>query len=413
MNKKNILIGISGGIAAYKIIDLIKLLQKEKINVSVVLTHSASKLVDIQKLERLIKKKAYVELFENKINHKAILKSRSINHINLADNNDLFIIAPATANIIGKLANGIADDYLTTIALAFTKPLLICPSMNVHMWNNPVLRENIDKLKRFGHHIIEPTEGELACGYVGQGRLEDVNIIKEEIINRLYDSTILKDKRIIVTAGGTSEPIDSVRSITNKSSGKMGVAIAESCALKGAEVILLRAKSSVKPRFIIKEEIFETTSDLRKLVKKYAEEADIFFHVAAVSDFTVEEKISGKVSSKNGLKLNLIPTEKIYDEIKKINKNLYLILFKAGYDLNDSEILKIVDEKIEQANADAIVANDISRSDRGFEADKNEVTVVLRNGLYKKFTLKNKRDIAHQLIYYLIKDMEQISSPTK
>lgn len=401
--------GISGGIAAYKILDLIRLLQEEEINVSVVLTRSASHLVDKKILEILTENKVFDELFEKNFNYKTILRNRSVDHISLADNTDLFVIAPATANVIAKLANGIADDYLTTTALAVTKPLLVCPSMNVNMWNNPIVAENVDRLRFFGHHIIEPTEGELACGYIGQGRLEDIEIIRDEITKRINEIKILKGKRIVVTAGGTSEPIDSVRSITNKSTGKMGIAIAQTCFLKGASVTLLRSKQTIKPRFIMKEETFDTTKDLYNLVKKYAANADIFFHVAAVSDFEVARKFTGKISSKQNLKLTLKPTMKISNEIKKINPNLYLVLFKAEHNLTEEKLLKAAKQKMREARADVVVANDISKPDRGFGADTNKISVVLKNGAYKRFPLARKEDVAEQLVNYLFKSMKQTS----
>src|SRR3989344_59367 len=412
--KQRILIGISSCIAAYKVIDLIKLLLQKDIAVSVVLTRNASQMLDVSKLKKLVSSNIYSELFTSDFDYKTVLQERSVEHINVADNTDLMVIAPATANIIAKLAHGIADDYLTTAALAVTKPLLICPSMNVNMWNNPVVQDNIEKLRSFGHHIIEPTEGELACGYVGKGRLEDIDVIKQEILNRLNQIALLKGKRIIITAGGTTEPIDNVRFITNKSSGKMGIALAEQCFLKGASVTLLRAKSAVKPRFLMKEELFETTRDLYTLVKKHAPKADIIFHVAAVSDFTVANQLHGKISSKQTLNLTLSPTIKISNEIKKMNPNTLLVLFKAEYGLDEVELLDSAKVKLQDANADIVVANDVSKENQGFGSDFNQASLLTKTGKYKKFALQSKKTLAEEVIQFMIEEFQNVlSTPSK
>src|SRR3989338_2246341 len=224
------------------------------------------------------------------------------------------VIAPATANIIGKLAHGIADDYLTTTALAVTAPIIICPSMNVNMWSNPLVQENLTKLKSVGYQVIEPKQGMLACGYEGAGRLEDVKIIKSEVLKQINRTNSLKGKKIIITAGGTMEKIDEVRFITNRSSGKMGVALAEECYLRGANVLLLRAKNSIYPRYLIKEKIFNTAEELLQLIKVNIGGVDLFFQTAAISDFKVDRSFKGKLSSDQSINLKLIPQIKIVDE---------------------------------------------------------------------------------------------------
>jgi len=260
--KKNILIGVTSGIAAYKVLELIKLLKNEGYEIFVIMTKGATKMVSLQDFERASGNKVYVNLFEKNFDYRKVLDKRKVEHIELADKADVMVIAPATANIIGKLAYGIADDFLTTTALAMTTPIIICPSMNVNMWGNPIVQENLAKLKSVGYQIIEPSSGMLACGYEGVGRLENVEIINKEINKLLERNDSLKNKKIIVTAGGTTEKIDEVRFITNRSSGKMGVALAEECYLRGADVLLLRAKNSVSPRYLIKEKIFENLKDV-------------------------------------------------------------------------------------------------------------------------------------------------------
>jgi len=203
--KKNILVGVTGGVAAYKALDLIKLLKSEGCGVFVIMTKGATEMISKKDFEKASGNKVYINLFENNFNYKEVLKNRKVEHIKLADKCDVMVIAPATANIIGKLANGIADDFLTTTALAVTAPIIICPSMNVNMWNNPIVQENLNKLKSVGYQIINPTVGLLACGYEGVGRLEKTETINEEIIKLLKRNNSLKGKKVMITSGGTIE----------------------------------------------------------------------------------------------------------------------------------------------------------------------------------------------------------------
>ena len=399
--KRTVLLGVTSGIAAYKTLDLIKKLREENIDVFVIMTDHAAKMVDSKEFEKASGNEVSIDLFKKDFDYKNILKERKVDHIDLADKADVMIIAPATANIIAKLAHGIAEDFLTTTTLAVTAPIIICPSMNVNMWNNPVVRENVNKLKAFGYHTINPTSGMLACGYEGEGRLADIEDIKSEILTHLTYAKSLSGKKIIVTAGGTIERIDDVRVITNRSSGKMGVALAEECYLRGADVLLLRTKNSVKPRYLIKEETFSTTDDLFDLTKKHVPEYDILYHNAAVSDFIVENKFSGKISSEDNINLILKPQIKILHQIKSLNPNIKLIGFKAVHDSEEKEMIKIAQQKLEESGSDVIIVNDIGKKDRGFEVDTNEVYIVLKNGKTKHLPLASKKQIAKQIVDYL------------
>jgi phosphopantothenoylcysteine decarboxylase/phosphopantothenate--cysteine ligase len=401
--KKVVLLGVTSGIAAYKTLDLVKKLREEDIDVFVIMTDHAAKMVNPKEFEEASGHKVSIDLFEENFDYKNILKERKVDHIDLADRADVMIIAPATANIIGKLANGIAEDFLTTTTLAVTAPIIICPSMNVNMWNNPVVVGNVKKLKTLGYQIIKPTSGMLACGYEGEGRLENILNIKQEIITRLNSTQSLAGKKIIITAGGTIEKIDDVRYIANRASGKMGAAIAEECFMHGAEMLLLRAKNSVKPRYLIKEELFTTADELYELVKKYAPDYDYFYHTAAVSDFTVE-KHSGKLSSDQSITLSLKPQIKILDQIKKLNSKIKLIAFKAESNLAEKELIETALKRMKESNSDAIVANDVGKSDRGFEADNNEVYIILRNGDVKHVPLASKKEVAKSIVDYLHND---------
>lgn len=406
---KTVVIGITGSIAAFKTLDLVKNLKEEGVEVFVVMTKQAAKIVKPSELEKISGNKVYFELFEKGFDPKNVLKERKVDHIEIAEKADVFVVVPATANIIAKIANGMADDFLTTSLLATKAPVIICPAMNVNMWHNPIVEENVGKLKRLGYQIIEPAEGMLACGVEGKGKLADIDVIKEEILSQLKRRDSLKEKKIIVTSGGTSEKIDEVRYITNRSSGKMGAAIAEECFARGAEVVILRAQNSVKPRYPIQEELFVTTEDLYDLVKKNILNADVIFHVAAVSDFKTEKPASGKISSDKSVNLALVPQIKISDQIKKLNPDIKLIVFKAEYGLTEKELIGAAEKKLQESNADAIIANDVSRKDSGFEADFNEVFIVSRPRLNRggqevhKVAFASKREIAKEVINYLLK----------
>src|SRR3990167_2500376 len=250
LKNKHIVIGITGSIAAYKVIGLVEKLRELSANVHVIMTHNAAKLVDKSEFEKASRTPVHTDLFFPNVDYKKYLKkNKPINHISLADIANLFLICPATANIIGKIANGVADDLLSTSIMATNAPVLICPAMNVKMWKNPIMQENVKKLKNLNYEFVNPEYGELACGYKGVGRLANLDKIIDRIKIIIERRSNLKGKKIIVTAGATSEEIDPVRVITNKSSGKMGVYIAEEAFLRGADVTLIRGTNSVEPQY--------------------------------------------------------------------------------------------------------------------------------------------------------------------
>jgi len=399
--KKTIIVGVTSGIAAYKTLDLVETLKKDGAEVFVVMTKSATLMVPSSKFKKASGNKVYSKLFEKGFNYTDILKIRRVDHIDLADKADIVVIAPATANIIAKIAHGIADDFLTTTLLAVDCPVIICPSMNVNMWNNPIVEENIAKLRTLGYHIIDPEKGMLACGYEGKGRLAHIKIIKEEVLRSLNIATSLKARKIMVTAGGTIEKIDDVRYISNRSSGKMGIAIAESCFLQSAEVLLVRSKTSVSTRYNIKQIVFETADELEGILKREVKKYDILFQVAAVSDFTIDNKNKGKLDSKKSIALMLSPRKKIITQIKKWHPKIKLIVFKAVWSSLEKTLIKEGEEKLRESNADAVVVNDVSRSDRGFQADTNEVIVIKKDNAKKKITIRSKRDVAEELLSFL------------
>ncbi len=400
-NMPSLLLGITSGIAAYKVVDLIKLLREKNISVQVILTQSASQMVSINELEEASGQKVLHELFPKGFNYKEILAKRQVEHIQVADTADLMVIVPATANTIAKLAHGIADDFLTTTTLAVTAPVMIFPSMNVHMWQHPAMQANISQLKAYGYQVIDPDSGPLACGYDGKGRLPDIHAIAEEISKQLDRGISLKGKKILVTAGGTQEKIDDVRFMTNKSSGKMGAAIADECYACGAEVIFIKANTSVTPRYSMQQICFETADELEAILKREVQSADIFFHTAAVTDFVIESQ-KGKIKSTESIQLTLNPRKKILDQIKIWNPNITLIAFKAEHNLTDEELQQVATKRLAESNADAIVANDVGKPDRGFQVDTNEVFVILRDGSTKKIPLASKRDIARAVVGFVL-----------
>lgn len=381
IKKKTIVLGITGGIAAVKTPELVELLNRKNFNVYCILTRSAGKFVDAAALRRLTGHKVYTDLFEKNFDYRKVLTKRKVEHIELADKADLVLIAPVTANFLAKLANGLADDFLTTLVLATKAPVVICPAMNSNMWQHPAVKANLDKVKSLGYEIIEPVSGMLACGYEGLGRLEELEKIVASAVERLKQATSLKGKKILVTAGPTREPIDEIRFITNRSGGKMGAAIAEAASKRGAQVRLLMAQKD-----------FTTGKELLALVKKYAPKNEIMFHTAAVGDFFPVAQ-PGKLSSRRPVSLRLETQVKILDQVKKINPKICLIGFKAEYGL--PRRLKI------QPGAEATIYNDVSRKDIGMGADDNEVVVVLPNKTRHQIKKAPKAVIAAVLVDYL------------
>ncbi|MBW2976246.1 bifunctional phosphopantothenoylcysteine decarboxylase/phosphopantothenate--cysteine ligase CoaBC [Candidatus Woesearchaeota archaeon] len=409
LKNKNIVIGITSSIACYKVLGLIEKLRKLNANVHVIMTKNALELADIKDFEKASDNKVYSDLFDPGINYKGYIKNnKKIKHIGLADIADLFLICPATANIIGKIANGIADDLLSTTVMAVNAPVLICPAMNVKMWKNPIVQENIKKLQKLNYEFVEPEYGMLACGYEGVGRLANPDKIIERTGAMLKRSSDLKGKRILVTAGATSEEIDPVRIITNKSSGKMGVYIAEEAFLRGADVTLIRGISSVEPRYHFRDIKITTVEDLLREIKKNINNQDIMIHTAAVSDFTINNKAKHKIKSGQNLHLELTPTTKIFEKIKKLNKKIFLVGFKAEYNVSEKELLSRAYNLLKSANADIVVANDVGKKQCGFDVETNEVFLAGKNKKAVHLKLAGKRVIGNRIL-----DEIRASNPKK
>jgi len=409
----HIVIGISSGIAAFKSLNLIKLLKKDGHNIYVMMTKKATHIVSPGKIEEITGYPVFMNLFEDSFSYEQILKRKKVDHIEIAKKADIFVVVPATANTIAKFAHGIADEFISTSILATTAPVLICPSMNSNMWHHPATQENLIKLRSYGYEIMNPSSGALACGTEGIGRLPEVANIKKLIESVLSRKKLLHGKKVVVTGGGTIEPIDDVRVITNRSSGKMGKALAEMAYRYGATVTYLHSRNSEMSRLPFDQESFTTSKDLEKLVDNKLKDADIIFHSAAVSDFTVDKQ-EGKISSEKSHQLHLETNGKIINSIKKMSPKAILIGFKAisfchsctrllvRQEDRKLDVLKQVQEDsnklFKNAKADYVIVNDISRNDIGFDSEDNEVFIVSKDKKMKKVEKTSKRNIAERII---------------
>ena len=383
LENKNILIGITGGIAAYKICTLIRLYKKSGANVRVMLTPNALNFVTKLTLQTLSNNEVYVDNF-NTDNFKP-------EHISLCDEADICVIAPATANTISKIANGICDNLLTSTVCAFSKPILIAPAMNTNMWNNSFVQDNITKLKTNGYHIINPETGFLACGTTGEGRMAEVEDIYDETVKIFTEGQKLKGKNILITAGGTKEKIDPVRYISNCSSGKMGLALADTAYSMGAEVTLVSAFAVNKP---YKNIVAETACEMEKAVKENLLAQDCVIMAAAVADYRVKEPAKEKMKKgeENSLTLELVKNPDILQEISAKG------VMTVGFCAESEKLLENAREKIQKKGCDYLVANDISRKDIGFSSDMNEVYILDKNLNTTHFERDTKQNIAKHIL---------------
>lgn len=393
LENKTILLGVTGGIAAYKTPNLIRLLKKKGANVIVVATSNALNFVTKLTLQTVSNNKVYVEEFDT--------KDFDIEHISLSKKADLMLIAPLSANTLGKIANGIADNLLTSIVLAFNKPVVICPAMNTNMWQNAFVQENLNKLKNYNYNIIEPISGLLACGDVGIGKMPDENLIVENIISVLnYKDKFLEGKNVLITAGGTSEPIDCVRYITNKSSGKMGLALAKQASYLGACVHLVSTFEVGNPQFQLTQ--VQTALQMQNAVLKNFKKADIVVMAAAVSDFRCQNPSEQKIKKNSSdLTLNLVKNPDILTQISNEKHEKQIVV---GFCAESQNLINNAKDKIKTKNCDFIVANDISNKNIGFNSDNNEVFIIDKNLNVQKIEFNTKDKIAYEILKYVSKN---------
>lgn len=380
---KNIVIGVTGGIAAYKAADLVRELVREEAKVHVVMTKNAQAFITPLTLQTLSGNPVITDLF-------SLFSETKVGHVALADMAQTVVIAPATANIIGKIAAGIADDMLTTVVMATKAPVLIAPAMNVHMWENPVCQQNVHKLRSLGYYFVEPAVGELACGYEGKGRLAEIPDIIEEIKCLLSPKDFIGEK-VLVTAGPTTEPLDPVRFISNHSSGKMGFALARAAWRRGAEVTLISGPTHLPPPKKSKFISVRTAQEMRQAVVENFPEATILLMAAAVSDYRPKEMTAQKIKKTSPkIILELEENPDILEEVGQ-NKGARIIV---GFAAETEDLIKNAQKKLSQKNLDLIVANDLTMPGAGFAVDTNIVKILDRSGKVEELPLLTKEELA-------------------
>ncbi|MBA5850525.1 bifunctional phosphopantothenoylcysteine decarboxylase/phosphopantothenate--cysteine ligase CoaBC [Clostridium sp. cel8] len=386
-DQKTVVIGVTGGIAAYKALDIVSKLKKKKIDVHVIMTKSACKFVTPLTFQTISQNTVSVDMFSEP-------KAWEIRHISLAKRADLLLVAPATANVIGKVANGIADDLLTTTIMATNAPVVFSPAMNTNMYMNPIVQSNIDKLSKLGYKFIEPDSGRLACGDTGEGKLPNPSFIADVVCSMLYDKKDLKGKKVLVTAGPTLAHIDPVRYITNRSSGKMGYSIAEEARDRGAEVTLISGPTNLPVPFGVKYIGVNTNKEMLLSVLDNFDSQDIVVKSAAVADYKPKNYSNEKIKKvQSEFLLELVKDTDILKKIGEIKKDQILVGFAA----ESSNLIENASKKLKKKNLDYIVANNIASSEVGFSSDDNKATIISRDG--KKFDLSkmSKRNLARKL----------------
>lgn len=385
---KHILLGVTGGIAAYKAVELLRLLVKAGADVHVVLTRHAREFVAPLTFQTLSGNPVHTELFN-------LIQEREIGHIALADRADLCIVAPATANVIGKVANGLADDLLTTALMATKAPVLFVPAMNVNMWDNPLYRENQARLERHGYHFMAPVVGELACGWEGQGKLPDPPRIFD-YAQDLVGSRELAGRTVLITAGPTREELDPIRYLTNHSSGKMGYAIARAARNRGARVILISGPVALTPPEKIELVPVTTAAEMHAAVMDRCEGADVIIKAAAVADFRPRERGAGKIkkSDRSQVTLELVRNPDILADLGGRRGKALLVGFAAETD----DLLANARKKLTDKGVDLIVANDVTEPGAGFGRDTNIVRLLDRQGNIEELPCLPKEEVAGKLL---------------
>ena len=389
---KNVVLGVTGGIAAYKALEVVSRLRKLNINVDVAMSKSAQEFIKPLTFQSLSQNPVITDMFDEP-------KVFEIAHISLAKKADVFAIVPATANIIGKIAHGISDDFISTSIMATRAKVLIAPAMNTQMYNNPIVQDNMKILMAQGYHFVKPGAGRLACGDVGEGKLALVDDIVEEILNLLHEKRDYEGKKVLVTAGGTEAPVDPVRILTNRSSGKMGISIAEALRDRGAEVTLIYGdiKTNLPEGMTLIEA--RTNARMDEEITKVYDNMDMVFMAAAVSDFKVKAYAKEKIKKdEDTFILELVKDKDILKGLGEKKKNQVLIGFAA--ESNDVE--HYAKQKLERKNLDFIAANDISEG-KVFGKETNSITLYKRNGESVSFGELSKKDTAHRLLDEIIK----------
>lgn len=384
---KSIIIGVSGGIAAYKTAYLVSALSKTEADVNVIMTENACEFISPLVFETLTGNKCYVDTFDRNFKF-------DVEHISLAKKADIFMIAPATANVIAKIANGIADDMLTTTFLASKCKKIVSPAMNTAMFENQITQDNISKLKKYRIGVVEPQNGLLACGDTGAGKMPEPDFLFDVIEREIAREKDMLGKKVLVTAGATMESLDPVRFLTNHSSGKMGFAIAKEAMLRGAEVTVVKANTTAKiPNFVKIVEV-SSAKDMFDAVTALSDQQDIIVKAAAVADYTPECYVDSKIKKKDG-DLS-IPLKRTKDILKYLGENKREGQFLCGFSMETENMLENSKAKLSKKNADMIVANNLKDAGSGFKTDTNAVTLITRDG-HRSLELKSKAEVAKEI----------------
>lgn len=388
LNGKTVILGVTGSIAAYKMANVASALIKEGADVHVVMTKNATNFINPITFETLTNNKCLVDTFDRNFQF-------HVAHVSLSQKADVFMIAPASANIIGKLANGIADDMLSTMALAASCKIMVAPAMNTHMYENKIVQDNLDKLKRFGFEVIEPAAGRLACGDVGAGKLPGEDILLDYIRREIEFQKDMAGLKVLVTAGPTMEKIDPVRYITNHSSGKMGYAVAEIASKRGADVTLISGPVHIEPPAFVKTVNIQSADDMYNAVTEHLAECDILVKAAAVADYTVSDVSDEKIKKKDDdLSLALSRTKDILKAVGERKTDSQII---CGFSMETSNLIENSKKKLVSKNCDMIVANNLKDDGAGFGVDTNKVTIITENNA-DSLDVMTKKETAEKIL---------------
>lgn len=385
---KTVVLAVTGSIAAYKIANLARMLKKLNCNVHVLMTQNATNFINPITFESLVSNKCLVDTFDRNFQY-------SVEHVAIAKQADVVLVAPASANVIGKIANGIADDMLTTTVMACPCKKIVSPAMNHNMIHNPIVQDNIDKLKRFGYEIIEADKGMLANGDIGDGRMPDESVLLQYILKEIAFEKDLKGKKVLVTAGATRESIDPVRFITNHSSGKMGIAMAKAAMLRGADVTLIKGHTDVEVPLFIKAVDVVTAEDMFNAVCDECSDADIIIKAAAVADYTPMSVADNKIKkTDNDMSIQLKRTK---DILKYLGENKREGQIICGFSMETENVIENSRKKLNNKNCDMICANSLRTEGSGFGVDTNIITLITKDEV-KELDLMSKEQAAHEII---------------
>ena len=389
---KTVVLAVTGSIAAYKIPTLARMLKKLGCNVQVLMTENAVQFINPITFESLTGNKCLIDTFDRNFQY-------SVEHVALAKQADVVMVCPASANVIGKIANGIADDMLTTTVMACPCKKIISPAMNHNMFHNPIVQDNIEKLKRFGYEIVAPDSGMLANGDVGDGRMPEPEVLFEYILKEIAFEKDLQGKKILVTAGATREKIDPVRFITNHSSGKMGCALAKAAMLRGAEVTLIHGHMDVEPPMFVKTVPIGNAEEMFNAVTEISHKQDIIIKAAAVADYTPITTVENKIKKSDGEMA--VELKRTKDILKYLGEHKPDGQILCGFSMETEDVIKNSSKKLTDKNCDMICANSLKTEGAGFKTDTNVITLITEGGA-RELPLMTKEDAAHEILNELI-----------